>query len=67
MSIAVFGDTAEAGRIVFFAESYAFHQVMETHLQKNYYERETEYSNKFIVYCVLLSPFCSNVVGSLTN
>jgi hypothetical protein len=44
-----------------------FHQVMETHLQRNSYYRETEHSNKFIVYCVLLRPFCSNVVGSLKN
>ncbi len=44
-----------------------FHQVMETHLQRNNYYRETEYSNKFIVYCAWLSPFHSNVVGSLTN
>jgi hypothetical protein len=29
-----------------------FHQVMETHLQRNNYYGEAEYSNKFIFYCV---------------
>ena len=49
------------------AKTCVFHQVIETHLQRINYERDTEYSNKLIVYCVWLSPFCSNVVGSLTN
>ncbi len=49
------------------AETCIFHQVIETQLQRINYLRGTEYSNKFIVYCVRLSPFCSNVVGSLTN
>ncbi len=44
-----------------------FHQVMETHLQRINYYRDTEYSNRFNVNCVWLSPFHSNVVGSITN
>jgi hypothetical protein len=51
MPRAVFGDTNEARRCIMCCNCI-FHQAMETHLQRNNYYREAEYSNKFIVYCV---------------
>jgi hypothetical protein len=53
MSRAVFGDTAEARhKPVSCAVTCIFHQVMETHLRRNNYYREAEYSNKIVVYCI---------------